>query len=107
MERLLAKLRTIKALSHMGASYFEKMLGHNRIIAYEKGHPVYSLLFPAYGSAGQINSLLHLFIALSARMPMPQIATVAVTDRCDSSCKGCYFKKILKPGRQTHLENFF
>jgi len=92
MERLLAKLRAFKSLSHMAASYFEKMLGHNKIIAYENGHPVYSLLFPAFGSAGQMNSLIHLFIALSARMPMPQITTVAVTDRCDSSCKGCYFK---------------
>lgn len=93
MNRLLAKIQTLQGLSRLGSQYFEKMLGHNKVIAYEKGHPVHSLLFPSYGSPGQLNSLMHLFIALSARVPMPQIVTLGLTDICDSACKNCYFIK--------------
>jgi MoaA/NifB/PqqE/SkfB family radical SAM enzyme len=39
--------------------------------------------------------MVHWFISLTARTAMPQIATIAVTDRCDSACEGCYFNNQL------------
>ena len=93
MKRLLARLKTYRALANMGSSYFAKILGHSKIIGYEKGYPVYSLLFPGYGSPGQLNSLMHLFIHISNNRPMVQFATIGVTDICDCSCKNCFFVK--------------
>ena len=98
VERLIAKCRTMKSLSTLGAGYFEKMLGHDKVIGYEQGHPVHSMVLPAYGSPGQLNSLLHQFIAMTARMPMLQVASLALNDVCDSDCRGCYFKSLKQSG---------
>jgi MoaA/NifB/PqqE/SkfB family radical SAM enzyme len=91
MNRLLARLKTFRALANLGSSFFARILGHAKIIGYEKGYPVYSLLFPGFGSPGQLNSLMHLFIHISNSRPMVQFATIGVTDICDCSCKNCFF----------------
>jgi MoaA/NifB/PqqE/SkfB family radical SAM enzyme len=75
---------------------YEKILGHHKVIARERGNPLYSLLIPAFMGDHYRHATVAAFLGHVQNRQLPMVVNFAITDRCDCSCRHCYFA----PSRQ-------
>ena len=64
-------------------------IGHTKIIGWEQGRPVRSLLIPAEGSNPFILSAARNYTAHRYSMQYPGLATLSITAACDCQCHHC------------------
>ncbi|MBN1809227.1 MAG: radical SAM protein, partial [Planctomycetes bacterium] len=93
MKSLLYKLKSLyyagAAMKDMKKYALEMQLGHSKIIGWDGGHPVNSLLFPPEYSQPMIRSRARFYNSLRFGNPSPVVANIAVTARCRCSCPHC------------------
>lgn len=73
--------------------------GHNngqKIIGWVNGCPAYSIMTPPAFSQAQVNLLATKFISLYQWRKLPELISIAVTDKCNCSCKHCSFVSMKK-----------
>jgi MoaA/NifB/PqqE/SkfB family radical SAM enzyme len=75
---------------------YERHLGHNKVIGFEKGKPVHSLLMPALLSDQYRNFLTGMVFEVLLNVRIPFGVNLAITDRCNSHCEHCIFKIMKK-----------
>ncbi len=75
-------------------------LGHDKIVHYRRGYPVASLTTPALFSGPAANFLARILYRGIQNRNLPNMASLAVDDRCDAACEHCsFFAAVEEPGR--------
>lgn len=72
--------------------FYNRVIGHAKIIGREDGHPVYSLLIPALLSDAHRTSLVASSLCQMTGGRLPMLANIGVTDVCDARCEHCAFE---------------
>lgn len=68
----------------------------NKVIGWHKGYPSYYLLAPPLMSRPACNSLLTRIMSIYQWRKLPDLVSVAVTDKCNANCEYCSFKSMEK-----------
>lgn len=68
----------------------------NKVIGWHKGYPSYYLLAPPVLSKPACNSLLTRIMSVYQWRKLPDLVSVAVTDKCNADCEYCSFKSMKK-----------
>ncbi len=99
MNSFLARLRlkwflAARSLNY-GVDFVDIMcriyLNHNKIVHFRGGYPVYSLMTPALFSKPAANFLARALYRAIQNRNLPNLMSLAVTDKCDATCKHCSF----------------
>jgi len=87
-----------KMLTELG---MDRYVGHHKIIRYVDGLPTYSLSIPPLFSSAYANSQVNSMFRVIQNRPLPNLASIALTDKCNAKCEHCSFYSSLDdPGKQ-------
>jgi MoaA/NifB/PqqE/SkfB family radical SAM enzyme len=111
MRQIYNKIRMMtEAIRFSGKSvddFYKKQLGYSKVIGYENGLPVYSLLFPALLSDAYRHCVVDMMIGMMKQSNIPLLASFAINDECNSNCESCCLKSTHKKGVQFTLKEIF
>ena len=104
MKKLSDKLRYKYMSLTKGLKFAEKItnrlykryLGHDKIIAWHKGYPMFSTFSPMSASDVFANKISTFILQGLQHMPKPHLVDIAVTDKCNSNCEHCSFYNVDK-----------
>src|SRR3989338_1143286 len=99
MIKLLRKTRLQWFLAKKALSFsteftdrlYKIYLGHNKVVHFRDGHPVYSLSTPAIYSKPAANFFAQQFYKTMRNKNVPNLMSFAVTDVCNAKCEHCSF----------------
>lgn len=99
-------VKLTKSLSYLDSisdSFMNKVLGHNKVIGWWRGYPIYSsFLVPGF-SKPQGNLIAMNLIKNMSGKPIPGIVNIGITDRCNFKCGFCSFSNIIKNSQDKKL----
>ena len=81
----------------------ERFCGHEKIIRYADGLPVYTNLMPPLCSTAFANFLISLMFRILQNRMMPYLASFALTDECNANCQHCSFFTSLDDPNKTPM----
>jgi MoaA/NifB/PqqE/SkfB family radical SAM enzyme len=88
-----------KALVELG---MERYCNHSKVIRYADGLPVFTCTLPPLYSAPYANSQVNNMFSVMQNRPLPNLVSIALTDKCNARCEHCSFYTDLdEPGRAT------
>src|SRR3989338_11394913 len=99
MIKLLRKTRLQWFLAKKALSFsteftdrlYKIYLGHNKVVHFRDGHPVYSLSTPAIYSKPAANMVARTLYRSIQNKNVPNLMSLAVTDVCNAECSFCSF----------------
>ncbi|MDR1539372.1 MAG: radical SAM protein [Clostridiales bacterium] len=78
-----------KSLTELG---MQRYLGHHKVIRFtSEGYPVYSISLPPLLSPAYANSEINSKYRVIQNRPLPNLASIALTDVCNAKCEHCSF----------------
>ena len=92
-DRLKFLFNQISFINRVRDDFFDMILGHHKIIAWERGYPVYSLIIPGLLGREHRMTLINAYRGVMQNRTSPFLANIAVTDKCNCNCPSCYFKE--------------
>ncbi|MDR1560181.1 MAG: radical SAM protein [Clostridiales bacterium] len=102
----MAKSISLKAFDNyskvMAELGYERYIGHHKVIRYTSdGLPVYTISQPPLLSSPYANSqITNMFRGLQNR-PLPYLASIAITDKCNANCEHCsFFTSLDDPSKE-------
>jgi MoaA/NifB/PqqE/SkfB family radical SAM enzyme len=98
-QSLIEKIKLQSFIARRGFGYNYDMLetiykiyvGHNKVIHYRNGYPVYSLSTPALFSKPMANFMARSFYKGIQNKNLPNLMSFAVNDLCNAGCEHCSF----------------
>jgi len=84
--------------------FMDYYLGHHKIIGWYKGHPVYSAFLTPGLSKPLGNTLARRLISNILQKPLPGVANIAITDKCNAKCEHCSFYTAMDKPKQEVLD---
>jgi len=78
-------------LDAINDSFLDKILGHHKIIGWYNGCPVYSSFLVPGLSKPLGNLLANNIVKSMNNKPIPGIANIGITDKCNCNCEHCSF----------------
>lgn len=99
IQNLLQKLKLQAFIAKRGFGYNYDMLqtiykiyvGHNKVIHYRNGYPIYSLSTPALFSKPMANFMARTFYRGIQNKNLPNLMSFAINDVCNAGCEHCSF----------------
>jgi len=70
---------------------YKTYLGHDKIIHYRNGHPVFSLSTPSLYSKPAANMFSRQMFSIIQNRNLPNLLSFAINDKCNANCKHCSF----------------
>ncbi len=100
LKKIVLKFRMAAALISKGPDYsdfftrnlYRIYLGHNKIIHFRDGFPVYSLSTPALFSRAAANFLQRNFFKTITGRTNHNLMSLAITEKCCANCQHCSFQ---------------
>lgn len=93
-KKIISLLKALKFQSNLEKAFYEEQIGHSKIIAYENGYPLHSLIFPSVYSKQFELALKNNLVGLANHRKQPEVVKIAVTDKCDCKCSHCTFEQL-------------
>lgn len=95
----IEKLKLVYAMLRYSGSYsqkiieafFDKYLGHHKIVRWRDGFPIYSSFVPPIWSDASAHLMGATFFGIVADKQIPFQMNIAVTDICNARCGHCSF----------------
>ena len=81
----------------------DRYCGHHKIIRYADGLPVYTLSLPPMLSSAYAYSQVNASYRVIQNRPLPNLASVALTDVCNANCEHCSFFSSLDDNKKQVL----
>lgn len=78
----------------------------NKIIGWHKGFPSYYLMSPPLMSSPASNSLATRIMSIYQWRRLPDLVSIAVTDRCNCSCEYCSFTSMKKNSKPLNTDEY-
>ncbi len=101
---ILSTLKNTGSYLNSFNDYFlDYYLGHHKIIGWFKGHPVYSAFLTPGLSKALGNTLARRLMSNLMQKPLPGMANIAVTDKCNAKCEHCSFYTAMDKKKQKVL----
>ena len=109
MIKLLRKTRLQWFLAKKALSFsteftdrlYKIYLGHNKVVHFRDGHPVYSLSTPAIYSKPAANMVARTLYRSIQNKNVPNLMSLAVTDVCNAECSFCsFYESVHDPSRK-------
>jgi len=96
--------KSMKFASTMQNSVFDWAIGHHKIIDWRDGYPVYTIFSPAGFSEVQAHLMSIKIRALFQNRKFPDLAEIAVTNKCNCNCAHCCLKYPLQKRKELNTE---
>ena len=111
MKSKIEKLKLMYTMIRYSGSYsqkivetfFDKYLGHHKIVRWRDGLPIYSSFVPPIWSDASAHLMGATFFGLVADKQIPFQMNVAVTDICNAQCSHCSFYNGIHDENRTML----
>ena len=111
MKSKIEKLKLMYTMIRYSGSYsqkivetfFDKYLGHHKIVRWRDGFPIYSSFVPPIWSDASAHLMGATFFGLVADKQIPFQMNVAVTDICNAQCSHCSFYNGIHDENRTML----
>jgi len=89
--RYTAATRGLGFAQDINRHLYRRYIGHNKIIAWHRGCPVYTTFSPMSMSSVFANKTATFILAGLQNRPHPHMVNIALTDKCNSNCAHCSF----------------
>jgi MoaA/NifB/PqqE/SkfB family radical SAM enzyme len=80
---------SMKGIEKIKREIAETQMGHSKIIGWENGLPVRSLMFPSENSDVSGHAMVRFYNSLRAHNTLPFMSNFALTNNCNFKCKHC------------------
>ncbi len=97
-------LKSSQFLNEVNEAFYDRMVGHHKVIHWRDGKPVYGTFFlPGY-SKPKANHQAGRIISSMQNRTIPYMVDLAVTDKCNCNCDFCSFKSMRDKKKIMSLE---